>query len=61
MGRARAPTIVAEPMAPRVAINAKRPGGPNVGKLRARMAKAASMSNPDSAPAMMKKGGKTNC
>jgi len=61
MGRARAPTIVAEPMAPRVAVNAKRPGGPNVGKLRARMAKAASMSNPDSSPAMMKKGGKTNC
>jgi len=61
MGRARAPTDVAEPMVPRVAINAKRPGGPNVGKLRARMAKAASMSNPDSSPAMMKKGGKTNC
>ena len=61
MGRARAPTIVAEPSTARVAVNAKRPGGPNVGKLRARMAKAASMSNPDSAPAMMKKGGKTNC
>lgn len=61
MGRARAPTIVAEPSTARVAVNAKRPGGPNVGKLRARMAKAASMSNPDSSPAMMKKGGKTNC
>lgn len=61
MGRARAPAIVAEPSTARVAVNAKRPGGPNVGKLRARMAKAASMANPDSAPAMMKKGGKTNC
>lgn len=61
MGRDRAPMIVAEPSTARVAVNAKRPGGPNVGKLRARMAKAASMANPDSAPAMMKKGGKTNC
>ena len=61
MGRARAPMVLAEPSTARVAVNAKRPGGPNVGKLRARMAKAASMANPDSAPAMMKKGGKTNC
>lgn len=61
MGRARAPMVLGEPDAPRIAVNAKRPGGPNVGRLRARMAKAASMANPDSAPAMMKKGGKTNC
>ena len=61
MGRSRGPMVLGEPEAPRVAVNAKRPGGPNVGKLRARMAKAASMANPESAPAMMKKGGKTNC
>ena len=42
-----------------VGVNAKRPGGPNVGAIRAAMARAATAARPDASPAMMKKGGKT--
>ena len=41
-----------------IGVNAKRPGGPNVGKIRAAMARAASKAVPENAPSMMKKGGK---
>jgi hypothetical protein len=41
-----------------VGVNAKRPGGPNVGAIRAAMAKRASQAMPENAPSAMKKGGK---
>ena len=41
-----------------IGVNAKRPGGPNVGAIRAALAKRASQAMPDNAPSMMKKGGK---
>jgi hypothetical protein len=41
-----------------IGVNAKRPGGPNVGAIRAAMARAASKAVPENAPSMMKKGGK---
>jgi hypothetical protein len=44
-----------------VGVNAKRPGGPNVGAIRAAMARAATAARPEASPAMMKKGGKTKC
>lgn len=43
---------------PRVGVNAPRPGGPNVGAIRAAMARRASQAMPENAPAVMKKGGK---
>jgi hypothetical protein len=57
------PVAPAQPMiaAPSVGVNAKRPGGPNVGAIRAAMAKRASQAMPDKAPSMMKKGGKVKC
>ncbi len=66
MGRAkgvpvapRAPMIAPPSMGQRgVGVNAKRPGGPDVGKIRAMMAKAATAARPESSPSMMKKGGK---
>jgi hypothetical protein len=55
----RAPMIASPAMGQRgVGVNAKRPGGPDVGKLRSMMAKAASQAKPENAPSMMKKGGK---
>jgi hypothetical protein len=55
----RAPMIQSPSMGQRgVAVNAKRPGGPDVGAMRAAMAKAASQAKPENAPSMMKKGGK---
>ena len=56
-----APMIAPPTSGKRIGVNAKRPGGPNVGAIRAAMAKAASASNPDSSPSMMKKGGKAKC
>jgi len=41
-----------------IGVNAKRPGGPNVGAIRAAMARAASKAVPENAPSAMKKGGK---
>jgi len=66
MGRAkgvpvapRAPMIAPPSMGQRgVGVNAKRPGGPDVGKIRAMMAKAATAARPEASPAVMKKGGK---
>ena len=43
-----------------VGVNEGRPGKPNVGAIRAAMAKAATAANPDASPAMMKRGGKTS-
>jgi len=55
----RAPVIQAPSTGSKgVAVNAKRPGGPDVGAMRAAMAKAASQAKPENAPSMMKKGGK---
>jgi hypothetical protein len=64
----RAKSVPVAPSAPMIAppsmgqrgigVNAKRPGGPDVGALRAAMAKRVSQAMPDNAPSMMKKGGK---
>jgi hypothetical protein len=43
-----------------VGVNKARPGKPDVSAIRMAMAKAASAANPESAPAMMKRGGKTS-
>jgi hypothetical protein len=68
MGVGKAKAVPVAPRAPMIAppsmgqkgvgVNAKRPGGPDVGKLRSMMAKAASQAKPENAPSMMKKGGK---
>lgn len=66
MGRAkgvpvapRAPMIAPPSMGQRgVGVNAKRPGGPDVGMIRNMMAKAATAARPEASPSMMKKGGK---
>lgn len=42
-----------------VGIGESRPGKPNVGRIRAMMAKAASAAKPENAPSMMKRGGMT--
>jgi len=61
------PTVGAAPVAgsKRIGVVSMRPGPkPNVGAIKAAMAKAASMARPETSPAMMKKGGKTkmsNC
>jgi Family of unknown function (DUF6496) len=68
----RAPVIASPAMgarpvakAARIGVGESRPGAkPNVGAIKAAMAKAASMARPETSPAMMKKGGKTkmsNC
>ena len=55
----RAPVIAPPTMGQRgVGVNAKRPGGPDVGKIRNMMAKAATAARPEASPAVMKKGGK---
>jgi hypothetical protein len=60
----RAPMIAspsAQMAAPRggVGVGQSRPGRPNVGSLRAAMAKATTAANPENAPALMKRGGMT--
>lgn len=60
----RAPVIPQQAAAPggqRIGVNAPRPGGPNVGAIRAAMARKASQAMPENSPGMMKKGGKVNC
>jgi Family of unknown function (DUF6496) len=64
----RAPVIEAPTMASgssqKIGVNQSRSGKPNVGAIKAAMAKAASAARPEASPAMMKKGGKTkmsNC
>ncbi len=42
-----------------VGVNESRPGKPNVGRIRAMMAKAASAAKPENSPAVMKRGGMT--
>ncbi|CAB4130924.1 hypothetical protein UFOVP122_39 [uncultured Caudovirales phage] len=69
MGKARSvPVAPRGPMIPQqgapaggVGVNKARPGQPNVGAIRAAMAKKASMAAPENAPSMMKKGGKVGC
>ena len=47
--------------APRIGVGRSRMGKPNVGAIRAAMAKAATQATPENAPGMMKKGGKVKC
>ena len=55
----RAPMIQSPSMGQRpIGVNKARPGGPDVGAIKAAMAKAASRAKPENAPSMMKKGGK---
>ena len=68
MGRAkgvpvapRAPMIPQQAGSQKIGVNASRPGGPNVGAIRAAMARKASQATPENAPGMMKKGGKVGC
>lgn len=46
---------------PRIGVGRSRMGKPNVGAIRAAMAKAATQAMPENAPGMMKKGGKVKC
>jgi hypothetical protein len=47
--------------APRIGVGRSRSGKPNVGAIRAAMARAATQATPENAPGMMKKGGKVGC
>jgi len=47
--------------APRIGVGRSRMGKPNVGAIRAAMARAATQATPENAPGMMKKGGKVKC
>jgi Family of unknown function (DUF6496) len=47
--------------APRIGVGRSRMGKPNVGAIRAAMARAATQAMPENAPGMMKKGGKVKC
>jgi hypothetical protein len=51
----------AAPGGARIGVGRARAGKPNVGAIRAAMARAASQSMPENAPSMMKKGGKVKC
>ena len=51
----------AAPGGARIGVGMRRPGQPNVGAIRAAMARAATQAMPESAPSMMKKGGKVKC
>jgi hypothetical protein len=44
-----------------IGVNQARPGQPNVGAIRAAMARKASQAMPENSPGMMKKGGKVGC
>ena len=61
----RAPMIPAQtatPAAgPRIGVGRSRTGKPDVGAIRAAMARQASQAMPENAPSMMKKGGKVKC
>ena len=46
---------------PRIGVGRSRSGKPDVGAIRAAMARAASQAMPENAPSMMKKGGKVGC
>ena len=45
----------------RIGVGRARAGKPDVGAIRAAMARAATQAMPESAPSMMKKGGKVKC
>ena len=51
----------AAPGGARIGVGMRRPGTPNVGAIRAAMARSASQAMPENAPSMMKKGGKVKC
>lgn len=51
----------AAPGGARIGVGRARAGQPNVGAIRAAMARSASQALPESAPSMMKKGGKVKC
>jgi hypothetical protein len=57
----RGPMIAPPAMGQKIGVNRMRPGGPDVGALRAAMAKAATQAKPERAPSVMKKGGKVKC
>ena len=46
---------------PRIGVGRSRSGKPDVGAIRAAMARAATQAMPENAPSMMKKGGKVKC
>ena len=45
----------------RIGVGRARPGQPDVGAIRAALARAGSQAMPENAPGMMKKGGKVKC
>ena len=51
----------AAPGGARIGVGRSRPGQPDVGAIRAAMARSASQAMPENAPSMMKKGGKVKC
>jgi len=51
----------AAPGGSRIGVGRARAGKPDVGAIRAAMARAATQAMPESAPSMMKKGGKVKC
>ena len=55
------PMQAAAPGGSRIGVGMRRPGQPNVGAIRAAMARAATQAMPENAPSMMKKGGKVKC
>ena len=57
----RAPMIQSPSMGQQVGVSRMRPGKPDVGAIRAAMAKAATQARPEASPAVMKKGGKVKC
>jgi len=46
---------------PRIGVGRSRSGKPDVGAIRAALARSASQAMPENAPSMMKKGGKVKC
>tara|TARA_R110000868_G_scaffold62328_2_gene188431 strand:- start:993 stop:2165 length:1173 start_codon:yes stop_codon:yes gene_type:complete len=69
MGRKDVPVAPRAPMipqqaganGPRIGVGRSRSGKPDVGAIRAAMARAVSQAVPENAPSMMKKGGKVGC
>ena len=57
----RAPLIQSPSMGQKIGVGRMRPGKPDVGAIRAAMAKAATQARPEASPAVMKKGGKVKC
>jgi hypothetical protein len=51
----------AAPGGARIGVGRARAGKPNVGAIRAAMARSVTQAMPESAPSMMKKGGKVKC